>query len=125
MSDAKIGQLPRSIADRRLVIANTYTQAKPSLITKPGRRYGSTWMDQFVQQRQGVNLCEVRARLYGPGLTSPKYNYRVDKYGLKLGDCDGCGGTGQPETLYPYYPNEKFEASRLKPNPNFIVKGVT
>ena len=120
-----LDDLPRDIAGRRAIIANTYRQAKPSLITKPGRRYGCTWMDKFIQMRQGVNLCDVCARIYGPALTSPKYQYRVDKYGLKLGDCDGCGGTGQPETLYPYYPSNKFEALRLKPNPNFIVKGVT
>ena len=118
-------ELPRTIADKRKVIARTYLQAKPSVIVKPGRRYGSTWMDRFIQQRQGVNLCDICSTLYGSDLQGPKYSYRIDRTGLKLGDCDGCGGTGHPDTLYPYYPSEKFPQLRLKPNPNFITKGVT
>lgn len=119
--------LPRDISGRRSVLANAYQEAKrkPGLIVKPGRRVGAAWLDQFVSGRTGVNLCSVCARLYGGPLQHPKYSYRADPIGLKLGDCDGCGGTGQPETLYPYYPSERFNNFRLKPNQNLIVKGVT
>ena len=117
--------LPTGISGRRSIIAKAYQQAKPGLIVKPGRSLGAVWLDQFVSGRTGVNLCAVCVRLYGGPLQHPKYSYLPDLVGLKLGDCDGCGGTGQPETLYPYYPSEKFNGLRLKPNQNLIVKGVT
>ena len=124
-STVGLKDLPRDIAGKRHVIANTYQKAKSSVIIKPGRRLGAPWLDRFIAIRTGVSLCDICSTLYGADLRSPKYSYRIDRTGLKLGDCDGCGGTGHPDTLYPYYPSEKFEQLRLKINPNLTTKGVT
>ena len=118
-------QLPTSIRGRRSVIANTYSQAKPFTTTKPGRQITGAWMDRYIANRVSVNLCDVCARIYGPWLMKPKYDYRPQTAHSKLGDCDGCGGTGRPERLISYYPSEYYQERKLKPNQKLIIKGVS
>jgi hypothetical protein len=119
-----VSQLPNSIRDRRKVIANAYHQSKPHTVTKPGRQLSGAWMDKYIANRVSVNLCEVCKRIYGPWLMRPKYDYRPQTSQAKLGDCDGCGGTGHPERLISYYPSEYYQERKLKPNPKLIIKGV-
>lgn len=117
-------QLPKSISERRNHIRDTYQASNIHTMAKPGRMLTGAWMDRYIANRVSVNLCDVCARIYGPWLTRPKYSYRPQLSAFKLGDCDGCGGTGQPEKLTSYYPSEHYEDRKLNPNPIYVKKGV-
>jgi hypothetical protein len=57
-------------------------------ITKPGRRLGGAWLDEFVSAKKAVSLCPECERRYGDWHS--KRNYRIRDRRV-LTDCDGCG----------------------------------
>ena len=72
------------------------------VITKPGRRLGGAWLDDFVAQKKAVNLCvegNECAKKYGDWHSKRNYSARSRQV---LTDCDGCGRELQRCNSYFY-----------------------
>lgn len=113
--------LPRNASEYRKTIIAAEKKMRPHAHFKTSQ-YGSTWMDDFVQQRQGVNLCLTCVQHYWHWWCTGGRNYRPDwsPLGAKRGDCDGCGT--HLRRLTPFYPEEKYEALRVKAR--YLSKGA-
>jgi hypothetical protein len=110
-------------SDRRKIIINAEKMSREGAALKPGRTLGGVWMDQFVAQRQGVNLCETCVRTKGLWWKSNGYRPDWHPYGAKRGDCDGCGAF--LVRLTPLYPEEKFNKLKLRIDPRYVINGTS
>lgn len=66
-------------------------------------------MDDFVQQRLPVNLCEECWRKYDQWWT--RYSYKPNFQMWKRGECDGCGRSFV--LMVGFYPQEQGFASLI------------
>ena len=76
-------------SDFRRVTWDAHRMSLPFAITKPTRRLGAGWMDDFVQQGKIVHLCGDCLRHYGKWWNSEQYYPSM----AVTSDCDGCGET--------------------------------
>lgn len=75
---------PRSITD-------LFRSSRHLADVKPGRILGAPWMDDLIEQRQILSLCEDCTRKYGWKSWCSKQNYLPRWDPKPLTDCDGCG----------------------------------
>tara|TARA_Y100000310_G_scaffold338867_1_gene429758 strand:+ start:2301 stop:2726 length:426 start_codon:yes stop_codon:yes gene_type:complete len=110
-------------SDRRKIVINAEKMSRAQAAIKPGRVLGGVWMDQFVAQRQGINLCEICVRMKGPWWKDNGYKPDWNPYGAKRGDCDGCGEI--LIRLTPFYPEESFNELKIRTDPRYVIKGTS
>lgn len=94
-------------SDYRRIITEANKKSAHMVALKPGRKLGAVWIDDFVQRRQNVNLCEECWRKYDRWWL--KYDYAPQWNIWKRTDCDGCAKT--MHLCVGFYPKERYWSS--------------